>query len=162
MAPCDKADGKVNILSLRRGRVQCAMNLEHLEYRAVIKFLVKEGVTAKAIFERMMAVYGGTGPAFSTVKKWTSEFKHGRHSIEDEPRCGRPSHIVTPEAIAKVEALLMKDKHVNVREVALRCGMSYGSAYSIIRDELALTKVSDRWVPQDIDDDDYDSIHEIF
>ena len=47
--------------------------MDLIEYRAVIKFFVKE-------------VYGDSSPSFSRIKKWAAEFKRGRTSLEDDPR----------------------------------------------------------------------------
>jgi transposase len=41
-------------------------------------------------------------PSFSTIKKWASEFKRGRTSIEDDPRKARPKSATTPEIIEQV------------------------------------------------------------
>ena len=47
------------------------------KYRAVIKFLTKEGAKAKEIHRRMADVYGDSNPKYSTVAKWSAEFKRG-------------------------------------------------------------------------------------
>ena len=56
----------------------------------VIKFFVKEGLTPNEINSKFIKVYGDSSPSFSTIKKWAAEFKHGRTSLEDDPREGRP------------------------------------------------------------------------
>jgi hypothetical protein len=40
-----------------------------LEYRAVIKFLTKEGESPAEIKRRLDAVYGESSPSYSTVKE---------------------------------------------------------------------------------------------
>jgi hypothetical protein len=47
-------------------------------YRAVIKFLSKEGLAPAAKKQRMVYVYGEASPSYSTVKKWDKEFRFGR------------------------------------------------------------------------------------
>ena len=71
------------------------MDVDRIEHRSVIKFLTKEGESAKGIHNRMVAVYGDTAPKYSTVAKWAAEFKHGRDSLIDDPRSGRPSEVIT-------------------------------------------------------------------
>jgi hypothetical protein len=39
------------------------------EYRAVIKFFVKEGLTPNKIHSKFIKVYGDSSPSFSTIKK---------------------------------------------------------------------------------------------
>ncbi|CAH2093180.1 unnamed protein product [Euphydryas editha] len=61
--------------------------MEKMEYRAVIKFLEKEGKTPAEIKQqRLDAVYGHFSPSYSTVKEWVKQFRLGRQSIEDDPR----------------------------------------------------------------------------
>ena len=57
------------------------MESQNIEFRAVIKFLTKEGAKAKEIHRRMADVYGDSSPKYSTVAKWSAEFKHGRDPI---------------------------------------------------------------------------------
>ena len=64
--------------------------MDKIEYRAVIKFFVKEGLTPNEIHLKFIKVYGGSSPSFSIIKKWAAEFKRGRTGLEDDPREGRP------------------------------------------------------------------------
>ena len=63
--------------------------MDKIEYRAVIKFLVLEGNTAKQVEERLTAVYKESSPSAATIKRWVKEFQRGRESLEDDPRPGR-------------------------------------------------------------------------
>jgi hypothetical protein len=59
--------------------------MDKIEYRAVIKFVVKEGSTPNEIHSKFIKVYGDSSPLFSTIMKWAAKFKHGRTSLEDDP-----------------------------------------------------------------------------
>jgi ribonuclease HI len=59
--------------------------MNKIEYRAVIKFFVKEGLTPNEIHSKFIKVYGDSSPLFSTIKKWAAEFKRGCTSLEDNP-----------------------------------------------------------------------------
>jgi transposase len=76
--------------------------MDEIEYRAVIKFFVKEGLMPKEINSKFIKVYGDSFPSFSTITKWAAEFKHGRISLEDDPREGRPKSGTPPEIIEQV------------------------------------------------------------
>jgi transposase len=76
--------------------------MDEIEYRAVIKFFVKEGLTPKEIHSKFIKVYGDSFPSFSTIKKWVAEFKHGRTSLEDDPQEGCPKSATTPKMIEQV------------------------------------------------------------
>ena len=53
------------------------MESQNIEFRAVIKFLTKEGAKAKEIHWRMADVYCDSSPKYSTVAEWSAEFKRG-------------------------------------------------------------------------------------
>jgi len=58
--------------------------------------------------------------------------------------------VVTPEAIAALEATVKENRHVTVYEIAAHKDMSDGSAHHIVRDVLLFHKVSARWVPRQL------------
>jgi len=70
--------------------------MDKIEYCAIIKFFVKEGLTPNEIHLKFIKVYGDSSPSFSTIKKWAAEFKRGCTNLEDEPREGRPKSATTP------------------------------------------------------------------
>lgn len=119
-----------------------------LEYRAVIKFFCKEGLTPAQIKERLDCVYGQSSPSYSTVKEWAKLFKLGRESLEDDPRPGRPLEAVTSETIQLVESELLSDRRLKTKEIAARLGLSKTSVLRIIKEHLHMNKVSARWVPK--------------
>jgi histone-lysine N-methyltransferase SETMAR len=75
--------------------------MDKIEYRGVIKFFVKEGLTPVEIYSKFIKFMGTL--SFSTIKKWAAEFKRGRTSLDDDPRKGRPKSAATPEIIEQVQ-----------------------------------------------------------
>ena len=126
------------------------MESQNIEFRAVIKFLNKEDAEAKEIHRRMADVYGDSSPKYSTVAKWSVEFKRGRDSLEDDPRPGRPVDIISQEMIDRVERLVLNNRRIKVAELASESGISNGSIYTIIHEHLVMSKVSARWVPRNL------------
>lgn len=118
------------------------------EQRAVIKFLTAEGSNAMEIHSRLVVVYGNDSPAYSTVAKWNAEFRRGRTSLEDDPRCGRPVETVTEDVCAAVETMVMTDRRMKTREIGHALGISKGSVNLILHEKLGLSKVCARWVPR--------------
>ena len=51
----------------------------------VIKDFIKKGLKAKEIHAKFQNTLGDSAPSYSTISKWTSEFKFGRESLEDDP-----------------------------------------------------------------------------
>ena len=91
------------------------------EFRAVIKFLCKESRAVKKIYDRLCAVYGDCAPSYSTLTRWSNEFRCGRESLEDDPRSGRPSDAVNPSVIAAVEKLIRDDRRIKVPDIVRKC-----------------------------------------
>ena len=126
------------------------MESQNIEFRAVIKFLTKEGAKAKEFHWCMADVYGDSSPKYSTVAKWSAEFKRGRNSLEDDPRPGRPADVISQEMIDLVERLVLNNRRIKVAELASVSGISNGSVYTIIHEHLGMSKVSARLVPRNL------------
>ena len=118
------------------------------EHRAVIKFLTLEGSKPAEIQSRMAGVYAGAAPSYATIKRWAAEFKRGRDSLEDDPRCGRPRTVVTADNIQRIQALVDGDRRMKVRELAADTGLSDPQVIEILHQHLHLSKVSARWIPR--------------
>lgn len=118
------------------------------EHRAVIKFLSREGNTPTQIRERMLKVFLGSCSSEYVIKFWSKQFKHGRESLEDDPRSGRPISAVTTENVEKVKQLILVDRRIKQWEVARDVGISKERVHEIIHGHLGMSKVSARWVPR--------------
>ena len=62
-----------------------SLEMDKIEYREIIKFFVKEGLTPNEIHSEVHKSLWGLSPSFSTSKKLAAEFKCGRTSLEDDP-----------------------------------------------------------------------------
>ncbi|XP_067120941.1 protein GVQW3-like [Centruroides vittatus] len=121
--------------------------MEKTETRAVIKYLTKKGLTPSQIKADMDEVLGESALSCTTVKKWTSLFKSGRESVEDDPRSGRPSTAVTEENIDKVHDFVLADRRLKTREIAETTGISVDRVHHTLTENLGMTKVSARLLP---------------
>ena len=60
-----------------------------LEKRAVIKFLQKEGTSAKETFFRLQHVYSKQNVSYRTIYRWRKQFESGRERLVDNVQSGR-------------------------------------------------------------------------
>ncbi|XP_053379944.1 uncharacterized protein LOC128548609 [Mercenaria mercenaria] len=98
----------------------------------------------------MADVYGDSSPQYSTVAKWSAEFKRRRSSLEDDPRSGRLTDAISKEMVDRVEGLVMNDCPIKVDELARECGISRGRVCTIIHEHLGMSKSFARWVPRNL------------
>jgi len=123
------------------------MELQHTHFRAMIFYDFKSGLNQQQSHSRLQAVFGYEAPSRTTVYDWFGEFRRGRRSLEDDPRSGRPAEATTGVQVAAVQRLVEEDGRVTVLQIAEEVGISSGSVSSILHKSLGLRKVSARWVP---------------
>lgn len=124
-----------------------------VEQRIIIKFLVCENVKPAEIYRRLHAQFGEATLSWSRVKVWCNEFKQGRERVANQAHPRRPRTSVTNENIARVRELIERDRRFTVLQISEELGVSYGSVQSIIRKQLGFRKISARWVPRLLNDD---------
>ena len=77
-----------------------SLKMDKIEYHAVIKFFVKDGLTPNEIHSKFIKVYwDSSSPSFSTIKIRAAKFRRGHTSLEDDPREGCQKNATTPEII---------------------------------------------------------------
>ena len=79
-------------------------------------FLSSEGVKPIEIHRRMKVRYGDAYLSLQQVYEWSRKFMKGISSVTDSPRPGQAHRVVTPEAIAVVEAIVKENRSVTVKK----------------------------------------------
>lgn len=118
-----------------------------VECRAVIRFLYLKGRTPQETFDEMKETYGDDAPPYDLVKRWHRVFKHGRKSVETAPKPGCPSSAINEASVRQVEAAILEDRRITIRQIAQEVKISTGSVETIIHNHLHMRKVSARWIP---------------
>ena len=124
-----------------------------VQCRTIIRYLYLKGQTGKEINCKLADVYGSSAPSYAQVKFWVGEFKRGRTSLEDEARFGRPLDATDEEKYKKVRDLVYSDRRIQVEEIEQSLGISHGSISTILHDRLGMLKLSARWVPKSLSDE---------
>ncbi len=118
------------------------------EVRCNIKFLVKLVWKKSDIIESWRKIYGDTAPKKTTLYEWINRFLNGLEGIEDGTRSGRPSTSIKNEDFSHVKVLVEEDRRYSAEFIANKQNLSVGSTHSILKDNLDLSKLSARWVPK--------------
>jgi hypothetical protein len=129
------------------GVLSVSLKMDKSEYCAVIKFFGKEGFMPNEIHSKFIKVYVNSSPSFSTVQKWSSEFKHGCTSLEDDPCEGLPKSASTPEIIEQVHDMVLDDRRMKVCAIGETTGITKERTGCILHEELDMKKLCTRGVP---------------
>ena len=74
-------------------------------------------------------------------------------SLEDEARSGRPLDATDEEMSKKVWDLVYSHRRIQVEKIAQTLGISHGSVSTILHDRLGMRKLTARWVPKSLSDE---------
>lgn len=133
---------------LRAGKQGCA------EQRFIIKFFTAQDETPANIWTRLRRVHGAQTLSHSTVRNWYKRFRQDPNaSCLDRPRSRGPAFTRSCHTIEKVRRLVSQDVRRTVREIALRCRISIGSTHTILCQDLKLRKLTARFVPKLLTDE---------
>ncbi|KAJ4431822.1 hypothetical protein ANN_20427 [Periplaneta americana] len=130
--------------------------MSQFQQRANIKFCQKLGKTAAETFQMMQQVYGEDAVSRSVVFRWHRRFLQGRDSLEDDVRTGRPPTIRTERRIQDVATLVRANRSQSVDDIAATVGVSHGTCYKILSDDLNMSRVTQHSVPRILSQDQRD------
>ena len=127
------------VLSVVRKMSEAKVHVS-VEQRIIIKFLTKEGCKPSEICSRLKRQYGEKTLSNVSVYKWSSAFKKGRETVENEPHERRPRTSITGENSDRVDALIRENRRITVRELSGILNISDGSVKTIIKQHLQYSK----------------------
>lgn len=125
------------------------MNL-HDFYRQYSYTRFKLGVGPTEIHKELEKVYGCDCPGYSSVCRWVKDFKSGSVSFTDKDKSGRPRSSRTENNVQEITEFISENPHYTVRELSRLSGLSYGSVYSILTEDLGKRIVCSKWIPHDL------------
>ena len=119
-----------------------------IETRTVIKFFFLQGKAPKEIHIILIETLGEHAPSLATIKNWVAQFKRGDFSTCDAPRPGRPTTVTIPEIIDQIQKLILEDRRISAKSIAVLLGISREWVGSIIHEDLDMRKLSAKWLPK--------------
>jgi len=93
--------------------------------------------------------------------EWFKRFKEGRMSVGEDPRPGRPSASTNDDHVEGVRAVNRGNSRLTVPEAADEVGISIGSCHEIFTEKLQMRRVSEKFVPRLLTDDQKENRIEI-
>jgi len=94
-----------------------------VEQRYGIKFCAKLENSGSETLQLLRTAYGNAILSSAQVFRWHNAFKDGKERVEDEQRAGRPSTSRIENNVARVKAVLDRDRRLNVRLIAEKVGL---------------------------------------
>ncbi|KAG8222661.1 hypothetical protein J437_LFUL003783 [Ladona fulva] len=103
-----------------------------LEQRYCIKFCQKQSDSQVETIRKIQTAFGDDAMGITQIKEWYNRFKDSCTSVESEPReprSGRPSTCRNDQVIAQVNAVVMRNRRVTIREITEEVGISTFSSH---------------------------------
>ena len=121
-----------------------------LEERYAIKFCLKLGKNPTETYWMLQTAFRPSCMNWASVFERHKRFKDGRESVRDNESCGRSKEVRTPELIDQIKNFMDKDLRVSIGTIS---DVSLGTVHTIIREELKMRKISAKFVPRVVRED---------
>ena len=123
------------------------------EIRAYIKARSKLGCSLKKLMTEISTAFGPSCVSYDTVRRWKKKFESGVESIKNAPKSGRPKSASCKEIVSKIKEIIEGDARFTVRDIARKVGISLSTVHLILKKHLKVRKISARWVPHLLTDE---------
>ena len=97
--------------------------------------------------------FGPSCVSYDTVRQWKKKFESGVESIKNAPKLGRPKSASRKEIVSKIKEIIEGDARFTVRDIARKVGISLSTVHLILKKHLKVRKISARWVPHLLTDE---------
>ena len=67
--------------------------------------------------------------------------------MQNAPRGNRKKTATSPKMVDRIREILSKDARFTIRDIARKVGISIGAVHTILKKHLNMTKISVRWIP---------------
>ena len=122
------------------------------EIRAYIQARSKLGCFLKQLMTEISIAYGPSFVSYDPVWRWKKKFESGVESIKNAPKSGRPN-ASRIEIVSKIKEIIEQNARFIVRDIARKVGISLAMVHLILKKHLNVRKISARWVPHLLTDE---------
>ena len=123
------------------------------EIRAYIKARSKLGCSLKKLMTEIFTAFGPSCVSYDTVRRWKKKFESGVESIKHASKSGRPKSASRKEIVSKIKEIIEGDARFTVCDIARKVGISLSTVHLILKKPLKVRKISARWVPHLLTDE---------
>ena len=123
------------------------------EIQAYIKARSKLGCSLKKLMTEISTAFGPSCVSYDTVRWWKKKFESSVESIKNAPKSGRPKSASCKEIVSKIKEIIEGDARLTVRDIARKVGISLSTVHLILKKHLKVRKISARWVPHLLTDE---------
>ena len=102
---------------------------------------------------KIFTAFGPSCVSYDTVRRWKKKFESGVESIKNAPKSGRPKSASRKEIVSKIKEIIEGDARFTVRDIARKVGISLSTVHLILKKHLKVRKISARWVPHLLTDE---------
>ena len=81
------------------------------------------------------------------------KFESGVESIKNAPKSSRPKSASRKEIVSKIKEIIEGDARFTVHDIARKVGISLSTVHLILKKHLKVRKISARWVPHLLTDE---------
>ena len=123
------------------------------EIRAYNRASSKLGCSLRQLMTEISTAYGPFCVSDDTVRRWKKIFEFGVESIRNPPKSGRPKSASRIETVSKIKEIIKGYARFTVRDIARKVGISLSTVHLILKKHLKVRKISARWVPHLLTDE---------
>jgi hypothetical protein len=105
----------------------------NLDQRYAIKYCVQKGKSGSETLQLLRPAYGNAALSASQVLRWHKAIKEGWEGVEEEKRARRLSTSRTKSNVARVKAVLDRDRRLGVRLMAEEVGLPKTDVHRVER-----------------------------
>ena len=129
------------------------MMADNKEQRVCVKFCFLLGKSAAKTVLMLQEAFKEEPLSRTPVYEWYSRFKGGEMSCEDQPRSGRSSTCRNDENPDKVPNTVNADHRRTTDDISEVTGLSWSSCQRMLTDVLNMKRVSAKFVPRLLTED---------